>query len=437
MGRGWGRPGHPTGGPARAELLRRSNLALVLGEIAAGGRGARAQLAERTGLTKATVSSLADTLIATGLVVECDPDRGLVGRPGNPLRLASTGPVGLGIEINVDYVSACIVDLAGEVRSFAALPGDNRTVAPGDVLERAARLADSLLASPAMSSRPVAGLHVALPGLVDVDGVLRRAPNLRWLEGLEVAARVGEIISARSARPLGAVGAGNEANLAALAELWFGDSTDLDTFVRVSGEIGVGAGIVIRGALWGGAAGLAGEIGHVLVDAGGPRCTCGARGCLEQVAGQEAVLAAAGIDTARQPSTDPVRALLASAAAGDRATRAALDRAGSALGVALAGVVNVVDLPTVVLGGVYAEVATWLLPALARELADRVVSYSWAPTGVAVSRLGARAAVRGAAGLAIRAVLEDPGSWPSGPSRVRTRRPQARATGTDRSAGPT
>ena len=409
----------------------------MLGEIAAGGRGARAQLAERTGLTKATVSSLADTLISTGLVVEGDPDRGLVGRPGSPLRLASTGPVGLGIEINVDYVSACVVDLTGEVRAVAVLPGDNRELTAMSVLERAARLADSLLAPPAMSSRPLAGLHVALPGLVDVTGLLRRAPNLRSLEGLEVATIVGEILRELRDRPLGVVGSGNEADLAALAELWFGESPGLDTFVRVSGEIGVGAGIVIRGALYEGASGLAGEIGHVLVDAGGPRCTCGARGCLEQVVGQEALLEAAGLGAGRRTAADPVRALVASATAGDDATRRALGRAGAALGVALAGVVNVVDVPTIVLGGVYAEVAAWLVPALTRELANRVVSYSWAPTRTAVSTLGDRAAVRGAAGLAIRSVLEDPGSWPTLASAAAARPAQARVAGTDRSAVPT
>ncbi|MHB1597881.1 MAG: ROK family transcriptional regulator [Acidimicrobiales bacterium] len=411
MTRGWGQPGRTTSGPARAELLRQRNLALVLGAIARAGRCARAQLAERTGLTKATVSSLADVLISSGLVVEGDPDRGLVGRPGSPLGLDPRGPVGLGVEVNVDYVSACVVDLAGEVRASTVLASENRGIDAREVCERAARLARSLLSSPPVSGLRLAGLGVALPGLVDTTGVLRRAPNLRDLEGIAAAAVIAELLS----EPPPTVACGNEANLAALAELWFADREGRDDFVRVSGEIGVGAGIVIGGELWQGTNGLAGEIGHVFVDPGGPRCTCGARGCLEHVAGQEALLRAAGAyggpATALGSGLGSVHELVTLARGGDGATLDALERAGTALGVALAAVVNVVDVPIVILGGLYADIAPWLARALVRELEQRVVSYPWAPTEVAVSSLGAGAAVRGAAGLAIRAVLDDPASW--------------------------
>ncbi len=101
----------PLGVPARPQLLKRRNLALVLGEIATSKRLSRAQLSSRTGLTKATVSTLVDALMEAGLVVEHDPERGLIGRPGSPVTLNPRGPAGLGIEINVDYVSLCIVDL--------------------------------------------------------------------------------------------------------------------------------------------------------------------------------------------------------------------------------------------------------------------------------------------------------------------------------------
>ncbi|WP_410050109.1 ROK family protein, partial [Actinomadura sp. CNU-125] len=111
----------------------------------------------------------------------------------------------------------------------------------------------------------------------------------------------------------------NEANLAALGELWFGGGTRLGDFVHVSGEIGIGAGIVVDGRVFRGAHGFAGELGHLVADPSGPSCPCGGRGCLEQIAGQDALLRAAGI-----PAGDASPAVLAGRlAAGDATALAA------------------------------------------------------------------------------------------------------------------
>jgi len=131
--------------PARQQLLKRHNLALVLGHLAGAPNLSRAQLAAGTGLTKATVSTLVYALMDAGLIVEHDPERGLIGRPGSPLALNAEGPAGLGVEINVDYVSACVVDLTGTVRLRNKIVRDNRLVAPVAVLENAARAAARLI----------------------------------------------------------------------------------------------------------------------------------------------------------------------------------------------------------------------------------------------------------------------------------------------------
>jgi len=408
------RLGHAPSQPARAKQLRRHNLALVLGEVAAGGRPTRAQVAARTGLTKATVSTLVDTLAAHGLVLEGDPDRGLVGRPGLPLVLDPGGPAGLGVEVNVDYVSACVVDLTGTVRTARLVPCDNRHLERLAVLDAAARVARRCAAEARRAGLTVAGVGIALPGLVGLDGILHRAPNLPGWDGLDVAPALAPLLDG-----LGPVVASdNEANLAALAERWYGGDPSNRDFVHVSGEIGVGAGIVVGGALWRGARGLGGELGHVAVAPGGDRCGCGARGCLEQLAGQEAILRAAGVSvraaTALGTPDGSVQELVRRARAGDQRTLAALARAGTALGVALAGLVNVVDVPVVVLGGLYAELAPWLADPVRAELEARVVGFAWSPTELRVSRLGGHAAVQGAAGAVVQAILADPaGSYPA------------------------
>jgi predicted NBD/HSP70 family sugar kinase len=399
-----------TGGlPARQEALRQHNLALVLQGIAAAEPVSRAGIAAATGLTKTTVSSLVDGLVGAGLVTELGPEAsGKIGRPGSALALNRSGLVGIGLEINVDYLAVCVANLVGEVRLLRTRPRDNRGQSPARVLGRAVRMANNAIASARAAGLTVAGLAVAVPGPVEIDrGLVRLAPNLGWVD-VPVAA----ILARRLAAPDLSVLVDNEANLAALGELWFGGHDDLRDFVHVSGEIGVGAGIVIDGELFRGVRGFAGEVGHVTVQPDGPRCRCGARGCLEQLAGQEAILRAAGVAGAvgtslGQPGGTAAE-LLARARAGEPETLRAVESAGRALGLALSATVNLVDPGTVVLGGLYASLEPWLREPLLAELSERAITQRWSPARVLASRLGPNAAVRGATGAVVKRVLSDP-----------------------------
>src|SRR5512139_3213103 len=132
-----------TGGAVRQGSLRELNLAVVLRRIATADRPpSRAEIAAGTGLTRATVSAVVDDLIAGRLVTEADPaPRTGAGRPARGLVLAGDGPAGLGLEVNVDYLAACVVDLAGAVRHHVVHRADLRPVSPADALTRLAALA--------------------------------------------------------------------------------------------------------------------------------------------------------------------------------------------------------------------------------------------------------------------------------------------------------
>ncbi|MBM9504584.1 ROK family transcriptional regulator [Actinacidiphila acididurans] len=364
--------------------------------LATGDGVTRASVAAEVGLTRATVSTLVDELLAAGLVEERGARRpGTVGRPGTALALADTGPAGVGAEIGVDHLAACVVDLTGAVRCRVEARAANRGRDAADVLAELAGLtAEAGRLAEAENLRPV-GTTVAVPGLVGHDrGTVLRAPNLRW-EDVPVAAALGRDTVVE-----------NEANLGALAELWLGGHPGLRDFVHVSAEIGIGAAVVVEGRLFRGARGFAGELGHVPVRPDGPLCSCGATGCLETYAGEEALLRAAGIGTGDGPG-----ALHAAAAAGDPAALAALEEAGAALGIALSGAVNLLDPQAVVVGGPLADLAPWLLPGVRRELAERVTDRQWRPQDVVTSALGPDGVLRGAAYSAVRAVLDDPASW--------------------------
>jgi predicted NBD/HSP70 family sugar kinase len=180
----------------------------------------------------------------------------------------------------------------------------------------------------------------------------------------------------------------------------------------VSGEIGIGAGVIVDGRVFRGAHGFAGELGHLVVDPDGPACTCGGRGCLEQVAGQEAILRAAGLTgpsataAARPegPLTDLIRLL---ETADDTALRA-VETAGQALGTTLASVINLLDPDTIVLGGVFSPLAPWIRPPVEAALTGGSGILRDKPPPIVVSALAGDAAVLGAAGLVIERVIADP-----------------------------
>ncbi|WP_336208875.1 ROK family transcriptional regulator [Nonomuraea sp. LPB2021202275-12-8] len=383
------------GRPASQQGMRQHNLALVMGTVAADGPVSRAAVAGRTGLTRAAVSSLVDELLAGGLLTELGPaSNGRVGRPGSALAVSERGPAGLGLEAGVGHLGACVTDLRGEVRVWTQVESANAALAPAEVLARLSALADDATRQAAeLGLRPVAAV-VAVPGLVgDVPGTVDHAPNLGWHDVPVASLWPGEL-------PLRVE---NEANLGALAELW-AHPVAAD-FVHVSAESGIGAALVVGGRLFSGARGLAGELGHMPVHPEGSPCSCGARGCLEQYAGKAAVLRTAGVTGV---GGDVIEALAARAGQGDARVLEALEQAGTALGTALAGAVNLLDPAAVVLGGAYAELGAWLLPSMRRELAARVTVRSWDPDALTVSQLGRRGPLLGAALATVRTILEDP-----------------------------
>ena len=388
--------------------VRRHNLSVVLRQVVERGPRSRATIAQDTGLNKSTVSSLVSELMEFGLLVERGAEhRGTAGRPGLVVDVARDGVIALGLEVNVDYVGVQATDLAGGSRYKAMEAVDNRRRGVGEVFEALGALTRGALNEvQAQGLRPI-GATVALPGLVDIQrGALLVAPNLHWND-VPVVELLREHID-DTALP---ISADNEANLAALAELWEGAATGYSDFVYVSGEIGVGGGIVLGGELFRGYRGFGGEFGHTTVEVDGRPCACGSRGCLETRVGLEPLLAAAGLNgeaVTTRGAGKPVAELRRRAEDGDPTALAALADCGRWLGVALGTVVNLLSPQAIVLGGYFAPMAEWLSPVIASELSARVLGGNGAVPPVIASGLGAEAAMRGAAATQLRYVLADP-----------------------------
>lgn len=402
---------------ARQHSLREHNLELVARAVFEVPEPlSRAGVAAATGLARATVSTLVDQLVAAGLVRELPAvTGGRAGRPAVPLVPAPRTVVGLGLEVNVDYLGVRVLDLTGDVVAERVVPGSFHDSDPAAVLGRLGALARTVSDDVTASGMTVAGGRLALPGLVDPrTGLLQVAPNLGW-SSLEPVPLLG----------LGGldVRVANEAKLAALAELAGGsDVAAPDSFVFVSGDVGIGAAIVVDRALFLGERGWNGEIGHVVVDPAGPRCSCGAFGCLEQYAGKEAMMRAAGL-----PPDAPLEALVTllsdadadadaadsgpDAAAADRVGGRAVLSAGRALGSALADFVNLLDVGTIVLGGAYTELMPWLRADVEAVLDDRVLAAPFVDLRVRAAQAGPHAALTGGAREVLRTVLADPAAW--------------------------
>jgi len=413
--------------------LREQNIALVARAVVdAAAPPSRSDIATSTGLTRATVSSLVDRLVEARIVAELPPVASRrAGRPAVPLVPARGTLVGIGLEINVGHLAGVVLDLAGDTLASETLHGDFHGSDPAATLALLGALTGRLLATARAdhASLRVAGVQVAVPGLVEPGtSTLRVAPNLGWadleVDTSAVAEHTGDALVTLS----------NEANLAALAQVpWQGRHVDVpDSFLYVSADVGIGAAIVLDRELFVGGRGWSGELGHVVVDPAGPLCPCGATGCLEQYAGTDAVLRAAGLprdagvrsllapprrasgaddpDDGRDgPAADPPAALRTAPASAESA--AALDRAGHALGATLADFVNLIDVPAIVLGGAYSDLADHLAPIVHAELTTRVLSAPWSTFRVVRAPVAGAAATVGGARQVLRGVVEDPTAW--------------------------
>ncbi|GAA4990990.1 ROK family transcriptional regulator [Yinghuangia aomiensis] len=388
--------------PTHAETMRGLNLALVLEQIARHQPVTRARLSDLTGLTKTTVANLVSSLETLRLVASAGPVReGGRGRPGAPLSLAPGPVAGLGLEVNGHYLAACVLDLTGAVRQREHVRVDNRGRDAQVTVDALAALARRVTARAGDDGLTVAGTAVALPG-VFVEGRVN-APNLGW-EAVPAAAMLTEALPAQAH----GVEVDNEANLAALGELWYGAGRGAGSYLYLSGETGIGAGIVVGGELFRGAHGAAGELGHVVVDPGGAACPCGGVGCLEQVAGLDAVLRAGGIDDGEESSESRLTELVRRLDEGDGNAHRAINAAGRGLAIALVGAVNLLDPDTVVLGGLHARLGPWLIPPIEAAVTRGGGRLRARVPALLPSALAEESAVRGAAGTILSRVLADP-----------------------------
>ncbi|MEY9847391.1 putative NBD/HSP70 family sugar kinase [Streptacidiphilus sp. BW17] len=398
--------------PSDRASIRRTNLGLVLRLLRDSGPRSRARIAADTGLPRPTVTNLIAELVELGLVEEGESERdGSVGRPGLSVAIDGRSICGVGLEINVDYLAAVALTLRGDVAFERRIAVDVRAAGAEAVLDAAAALIREADAAVRAQNARIVGAALAAPGNVDITtGTVAFASNIDWrgIPALDaLRARLGP-----GAPPLRLE---NDAKLGAIAEYLVAAASDIHDLIYVTGETGVGGGIITGGQLMRGARGFAGEIGHMPLTPGpeGLPCPCGRRGCWETMVGLGALLrhAADPDDPVHDPSLDVesrLADLRARADGGDERTLAALTRIAQDLSVGLALLVDILNPRAVVLGGYFAVFAEHLLGPVREGVAQRVMAADSGGCEVLPSTLGFTAPARGGAFLALDAVYQDP-----------------------------
>ncbi|HEX7057087.1 MAG TPA: ROK family transcriptional regulator [Bacilli bacterium] len=368
-------------------LMKKINKYIVLQTIMAHNPISRADISGKTGLNKATVSSLVNELMSAQLVYETGLGASSGGRKPVMLMFRQTAGFAIGIDLGVNYVLALLTDLNGNV-----IKETRKELSDHSVEQAANLLTDTIreLAEIAPESPyGIVGIGVGVPGVVDVEGTILSAPNLGW-KNVPLRKMLAE-------RFLFPVIIDNEANAGAWGEKQFGAGKNSANMLYVSVGIGIGVGVVIQHELYRGAGGFAGEAGHMAIIADGEQCSCGSRGCWELYASENTILRMAE----KKGVSGNLHHLIERAAMHDQEIIAAIAYAGRNLGIGLANLANAFNPEKIIVGNRITLAREWIEEPMAAAFSERCLPFHKNATEILFSGLAMRSTALGGAHFAI------------------------------------
>ncbi|MBS2939969.1 ROK family protein [Nocardioides sp. J2M5] len=379
------------------EAVRRHNLGTLLRHVHGAGQISRAELTSLMGLNRSTIAALVGELETLGISERATPVGGArqgAGRPSAGVRIAGEGPFVIAVDLGVDRAVVARIGLGGRVLQRAQAPVQS----DGEAWQVGASVAALIrgVVEDAPAAAPLVGIGISVPGLVRrSDGLIRLAPNLEWHDvsfGGIVLAALGLDVP---------VSLANDADLGALAEHIRGAGVGVDDLIYVSGNVGVGAGVIAGGHRLEGAGGYAGEIGHLRFNPEGRPCHCGNRGCWETEVGAHAIAEAIHCPPDKVAQLDEVLDGFAQPSRELRET-------GTALGHGLASIVNTFNPRMVVLGGYFRSLYRLVGAEVQAGLADRALPAPLESVILSQPGLGSDSPLLGAAEIALEPLFVDP-----------------------------
>jgi predicted NBD/HSP70 family sugar kinase len=382
-------------------------------------RVSRASIAQKAKLSRSTASEIVGEILPTGLVAEVGLGKSRGGRRPVLLEFQDDACVILGVEMGAAHVAVALTDLRGTVLAWEEREHPVRTD-PVGTRALIAELADACLGNGVREGRPLVGIGVAIPSPFDPahPDQLSAVVLPAW-EG-----RLGlEALGERYGVPLMV---DNDANLGALAEHWWGAGRGVDDFAYIKVATGIGSGHIMRGEIYRGATGVAGEIGHMAIDPSGKPCICGLRGCLVTMIGTPALLERAQELLEEHPASAlagrefDIRELEHAALNGDAVAVEVAQEAAGHLGIVVAGLLNLMNPSMVVVGGDLAGLGELLLVPLRETARSRTLVSSVKAAEIRASELGPKSVAIGAATLVLKAALADSRLFPAVGNRAAT-----------------
>ena len=372
------------------------------------GSLSRSDIGAITGLNRSSVAAIVNGLVTSGVAEESAGTSGGVGRPSLVVRAVPDSLAVIGWDLRADSSSAVVEGFGGVILNRWSKEHRRGSTDP---YEMAARVVTgcSEIAEELPDHVRLVGIGCAIPGVIDPGGdpprsVIHRAPTLGWVDtpfGLILTEALREQFGSEVPVVLG-----NDANLGAMAEWTRGAGRDSTVMLFVSGDVGIGGGVIVDGVPMTGASGYAGEIGHMRFESDGAPCRCGAHGCWETVIGADTIVRSAALD----PTTAGVDDVVRAAHDGDPSCQRALVEASRALGRGLASLINVVNPDTVVLAGHLEVLVRDYRHTIVEELRYTLSRESTVVRIVAPS-LGPDSIVVGAAESAFERTFERPQRW--------------------------
>ena len=325
------------------------NRNVILDTIRIGDGVSRVELAQRTGLTAQTVSNIVRRLIQDRLVVESGQVRGEMGKPRTLLRINVEANYAVGVHIDPQAIICVVVDLSGRIVGRATRrPRPNSR--PSSIVNHVVKGVEAALEKSGVARAFVVGVGIASPGAIDAgSGEVIGPPNLPGWGRVPLR----DAVAARLDLP---VILDNDATAAAMGERWVGGADRAGSMAFVYLGTGIGCGLILADQVFRGSTGNAGELGHVSIDTSGRQCHCGNRGCLEAYIAPAAISARLDATAPADPSAREAPRLDwsdfgAGFESGDSVMVRAMEDVADRLADAVVGLVNVLDVPRVVIGG--------------------------------------------------------------------------------------
>lgn len=373
----------------------------VLKEIRKQGRIARVDVARETGISQATVTSITAELLREELIVEVPRDPGgpdlKRGRPRVDLQLNGNAYAVAGIKVTADSLSLVLIDYLGDQMAEDVHPLPAQAVTTEEMASELTAGLTRLATKAGITFDDISAVGIGLAGIVDAhSGHVHWSPNL-----VERNVPLRDTLTDRLGRP---VFLDNDANLVAMAEMYFGYGRDVRDFLVVTVETGVGMGIVLDGELYRGTRGCGAEFGHTKVQLDGALCRCGQRGCLEAYVADYALLreaAIGGVPGDQRTATEQVRTLIEAGSSGDEMARTIIQRAGRMFAMGLANLVNIFDPQLIILSGERMQSDFLYADEVIASIRKSIVQVDADPPEVIIHRWGDLMWAMGAAAYAL------------------------------------